>query len=42
MVTTVNKQDDPERAHLADIEDGCGCAEIWEHLSDGREKVAAE
>ena len=23
--------------HLADIPDGCGCAEIWEHLSDRRE-----
>lgn len=24
------------RAHLADVEDGCGCAEVWEHLSAGR------
>ena len=23
--------------HLADLEDGCGCAEVWEHLSDRRE-----
>jgi hypothetical protein len=23
--------------HLAHIEDGCGCAEVWEHLSDARE-----
>lgn len=23
-------------AHLADIDDGCGCAEVWEHLSDQR------
>ena len=23
--------------HLADVEDGCGCAEVWEHLSDQRE-----
>lgn len=24
------------RAHLQDIEDGCGCAEVWEHLSEQR------
>lgn len=24
-------------AHLDDVEDGCGCTEIWEHLSDQRE-----
>lgn len=23
-------------AHLQDVEDGCGCVEIWEHLSDER------
>jgi hypothetical protein len=23
-------------AHLDDIEDGCGCTEIWEHMSDRR------
>jgi len=23
-------------AHLDDVEDGCGCAEIWEHLSERR------
>jgi hypothetical protein len=27
-------------AHLADIEDGSGCTEIWEHLSERREKEA--
>ena len=32
-----SKRADPERAHLADVEDGCGCAEIWEHLSENRE-----
>jgi hypothetical protein len=26
----------PEAAHLADVEDGCGCAEVWEHLSERR------
>jgi len=30
--------DDEERAdsHLDDVEDGCGCTEIWEHLSEQR------
>jgi hypothetical protein len=23
--------------HLEDVPDGCGCAEVWEHLSDRRE-----
>jgi len=23
--------------HLEDVEDGCGCTEIWEHLSENRE-----
>ncbi len=27
---------DAETAHLADVEDGCGCAEVWEHLSERR------
>lgn len=22
--------------HLADVDDGCGCVEVWEHLSDQR------
>jgi len=29
----VPKDDD----HLTDIPDGCGCAEVWKHLSDRRE-----
>jgi hypothetical protein len=33
-----SKADDPDRAHLADIEDGCGCAEVWEHMSENREE----
>ena len=30
---------DEERAtdHLDDVADGCGCTEIWEHLSEQRE-----
>jgi len=31
-----------ERAHLDDVEDGCGCAEVWEHLSDERAGEASD
>ena len=24
--------------HLADVPDGAGCTEIWEHLSSGRDE----
>lgn len=24
--------------HLADVPDGCGCAEVWEHLSEQRDE----
>ncbi len=24
--------------HLDEVDDGCGCAEIWEHLSQAREE----
>lgn len=26
-----------ETDHLDNVEDGCGCAEVWEHLSEERE-----
>lgn len=26
-----------EASHLDDISDGCGCTEIWEHLSEERD-----
>ncbi len=29
--------DDTPTDHLDDVEDGCGCAEVWEHLSEHRE-----
>jgi len=29
-------------SHLDDVEDGCGCAEICEQLSDWRDGVADE
>jgi hypothetical protein len=25
-----------ERAHLSNVEDGAGCTEIWDHLSERR------
>ncbi|WP_436924278.1 hypothetical protein [Halosimplex amylolyticum] len=28
--------DHSETDHLANVEDGCGCTEIWEHLSEQR------
>jgi hypothetical protein len=27
------------REHLKDVDDGCGCAEIWEHLSENRDEA---
>jgi len=36
-MTPTAKGDDPARAHLADIEDGCGCTEVWEHMSENRD-----
>ncbi|MFB6162880.1 MAG: hypothetical protein ABEJ86_05520 [Halococcoides sp.] len=35
---------DAERVddHLEDIEDGCGCAEVWEHLSEERDSADDE
>ena len=29
--------DEVDTSHLDDIEDGCGCAEVWEHLSEERD-----
>ena len=28
--------EDVDTSHLNDVEDGCGCAELWEHLSEER------
>jgi hypothetical protein len=27
---------DRETRHLDEMEDGCGCAEVWEHMSERR------
>jgi hypothetical protein len=39
MTASSDPQEDEEQAtkHLDDLADGCGCAEIWEHLSERRE-----
>ena len=29
-------EDDERLAHLDGLADGCGCAEVWEHLSEQR------
>lgn len=36
MTMSADESDDIDRAHLKDIEDGCGCAEIWEATSHHR------
>jgi len=28
--------EDVDTSHLDGVEDGCGCAEVWEHLSEER------
>jgi len=34
--------DHEDADHLANLSDGAGCAEVWEHLSEQREKDAAD
>ncbi|MFB6171062.1 MAG: hypothetical protein ABEJ23_00910 [Haloarculaceae archaeon] len=34
---TAGTEDAERDDHLDDVEDGCGCTEIWEHLSEQRE-----
>jgi hypothetical protein len=38
---TAEEEEEVDTSHLEDVEDGCGCAEVWEHLSEGREAEAA-
>ncbi|PSQ39925.1 hypothetical protein BRD10_02885 [Halobacteriales archaeon SW_12_71_31] len=33
---TAERSSSSDRAHLDTVEDGCGCAEVWEHLSEER------
>lgn len=28
-----------EEKHLSEIQDGCGCVEVWEHLSERRQNT---
>jgi len=40
MTTTTHDTDEEEEQvddHLADVEEGAGCTEIWEHLSEQRD-----
>jgi len=40
MVTQkMSNSKSPETDHVETIPDGAGCTEIWEHLSDEREKT---
>lgn len=32
--------DESTTDHLDDVEDGCGCTEIWEHMSEEREAAS--
>jgi hypothetical protein len=34
--------DERDDEHLKDVEEGAGCTEIWEHLSEKRERKGAE
>jgi hypothetical protein len=38
--TTDEQAESVDRGHLDDVEDGCGCTEIWEHLSENRKEAA--
>ena len=29
-----DQYEDVDTSHLEDVEDGCGCTEIWEHTSE--------
>ncbi|WP_254823844.1 hypothetical protein [Haloglomus halophilum] len=37
---TVEEEEEVDTSHLDDVEDGCGCAEVWEHLSESRDGAA--
>jgi hypothetical protein len=34
--TSAEEDERVEDEHLADVDDGCGCTEVWEHLSENR------
>lgn len=33
----MSETDDADYEHLEAVEDGCGCAEVWETMSEQRE-----
>lgn len=33
----MNDTETPDTDHLDDIDDGCGCTEVWEAMSEHRE-----
>jgi len=33
-----DEEEEDIREHLEDVDDGCGCTEIWEHLSEERDE----
>lgn len=37
-------REERDDAHLRDVADGCGCTEVWEHMSEQRaaERAAAD
>lgn len=32
----VSSERQTTRSHLEELDDGCGCAEVWEHVSERR------
>ncbi|MEF8841825.1 MAG: hypothetical protein V5A62_09410 [Haloarculaceae archaeon] len=36
-MTDERERERVDTSHLDGVADGCGCAEVWEHLSEGRE-----
>lgn len=40
MSETDSEEEEPATDHLDDVADGCGCTEIWEHLSEQRDADA--
>jgi hypothetical protein len=34
----MGETDRSDAEHLDDVEDGCGCVELWEHTSEHREE----
>jgi hypothetical protein len=35
-----DRAEEVDANHLDDVDDGCGCTEIWEQLSDERDGIA--